>query len=194
MMGRLAILLAPLVVAACAQPGGAPGFSGAASRVAGQRVGFVAEAVCLNNRSRAAQTRAAVALDFPVRQSDGGADIFINPGTLTVLRLGPVPSQGITVDGARTAIPGGQGCSVGSPAVSTREANAIAGTILAPRLVDGSDTLTAPIGAGLNESGGAGFFFRNLAVTTPGARTTFTNDDTGEAIAFDHPVILIVHY
>ena len=192
-MARLALLLAPLLAAGCMQTG-TSAFSTAERQVAGQRLGFVAEAVCLNNTTRSGQRRAATALDFPVRQREDGAEIFVNPGTLTFLRLGPVPEQGITVDGTRTVIPGRQGCSVGSPAVNTREANAIAGNILAPRLVDGSDILAAPIGAGLNQDGGAGFFFRNLAVTTPGARTTFTNDETGEALAFDHPVILIVHY
>ncbi|WGH80089.1 hypothetical protein [Jannaschia ovalis] len=192
-MIRAAALLAALLGLAGCMPT-QTGFSQGASEIAGQRMGFVAEAVCLNNQTRQAQDRAARALSFPVVERDGAATIYVNPGTLTFMRIGPVPAQGVTIeDGSRIEVPAGIGCSVGSPAVGQVQANRLAGEILAPRLVDGSDTLRAPLGAGVNAAGGAGFFFEGLTVTLPLARTTFTDPETGEATGFDHPVILIVH-
>lgn len=190
-MIRPAIALAvAATLAGCAQGG----FSRGAADIAGQRMGFVAEAVCLNNQTRRTQDRAARALNFPVVETDGASTVYVNPGTLTFMRIGPVPAQGVTIDGGdRIVVPAGSGCSVGSPAVGLEQANRLAGEILAPRLVDGSDTLAGPLGAGVNAAGGAGFFFEGLAVTLPLARTTFTDPETGEATGFDHPVILIVH-
>ncbi|WP_298436689.1 hypothetical protein [uncultured Jannaschia sp.] len=193
MIRAAALLAAALALAAC-QPATQTGFSQGAAEIAGQRMAFTVEAVCLNNRTRAGQTRAARALDFPFVQREDGGTVYSNPGTLTFLRIGPVAQQSITNrDGERIDVPGGSGCSVGSPAVGLRQSNAIAGQILAPRLVDGSGTLDGPLGAGLNPAGGAGFFFEGLTMTTPLARTTLTDPATGEARAFDHPVILIVH-
>ncbi|MCK0168160.1 hypothetical protein MWU52_11400 [Jannaschia sp. S6380] len=189
MIRLLPVLLA---LAACV-PATQGGFGPGVADIAAQRMRFAAEAVCLNNRTRAGQDRAARALNFPVRERDGDATIYANPGTLTFVRIGPAPVQTFTDDQGRRQAVGGDGCSVGSPAVGTERANRLAGEILAPRLVDGSDTLLAPRGAGRNVDGGVGFFFDNLSVTLPVARTTFTNPETGEGAAFDHPVILIVH-
>jgi hypothetical protein len=189
-MIRPLILL--LALAGCVQTG-ANGFGGGVGDIAAQRMRFTAEAVCLNNTSRQAQDRAARALNFPVRERDGNSVIYANPGTLTFIRIGPAPDQTFTDDQGQRRTIGGNGCSVGSPAVGTEQANRLAGEILAPRLIDGSDTLRAPLGAGTNVDGGVGFFFDNLAVTLPVARTTFANPETGEGNAFDHPVILIVH-
>ncbi|MEM9798623.1 MAG: hypothetical protein AAF919_19205 [Pseudomonadota bacterium] len=168
------------------------GFDPGIRDIAAQRMRFVAEAVCLTNRTRSAQDRAARGLGFPIRQRDDGATIYINPNTLTFLRLGPAPEQSITTPEGREVVSVGHGCSVGSPAVTVELANRLTGEILASRLVDGSDLLARPVGAGTNSAGGAGFFFEDLAVTLPFATTSFT-DETGAAQAFDHPVILIVH-
>ena len=189
MIRPLALLLA---LAGCAQTG-ANGFGGGVGDIAAQRMRFAAEAVCLNNTSSRSQERAVRDLDFPVRERDGDAVVYANPGTLTFIRIGPAPAQTFTDDQGRPRRIQGDGCSVGSPAVGTERANRLAGEILAPRLVDGSDTLLTPLAAGRNADGGVGFFFDNLAVTLPVARTTFSNPETGEARAFDHPVILIVH-
>ena len=187
-------LLLVLVLAGCVPVSSTNGFSPGVSNIAAQRVRFVAEAVCLNNQSSASQSRAARALDFPVTERDGGETVYIDPGTLTFVRIGPAPEQRFTdSEGRNQRVPGRSGCSVGSPAVGTELANRLAGEILAPRLIDGSDSLLAPLGAGTNAEGGVGFFFDALAVTLPVARTTFTNPETGEGVAFDHPVILIVH-
>lgn len=187
-------LLLLLALAGCVPVSSTNGFSPGVSNIAAQRMRFTAEAVCLNNLSRAAQTRAARALDFPITERDAGSTVFINPGTLTFIRIGPAPQQRFTDgNGQSQTVPGRSGCSVGSPAVGTELANRLAGEILAPRLVDGSNSLLAPLGAGTNSDGGAGFFFDALAVTLPVARTTFTNPETGQGVAFDHPVILIVH-
>ena len=189
-MTRALLLL--LVLAGCV-PATQTGFSQGVTDIAVQRVRFTAEAVCLNNRSRASQDRAARALNYPVRERDGNITVYANPGTLTFIRLGPAPEQGfVDQDGQRRVIRG-NGCSVGSPAVGVDRANRIVGEILTPRLVDGSSTLVTLIGAGTNESGGLGLFFADLSLTLPSARTTFTDPRTGEGIAFDHPVILIVH-
>ncbi len=128
-----------------------------------------------------------------MRQDDGRSVVFANPGTLTFVRIGPAPEQGFTDGEGRARTIRGDGCSVGSPAVDTALANRLAGEILAPRLVDGSDTLLAPLGAGRNADGGVGFFFDRLAVTLPQARTVIADPGTGEAVAYDHPVILVVH-
>ena len=185
-------LLLLLVLSGCVS-NTSNGFGPGVTDIAAQRMRFAAEAVCLNNTSRNTQDRAARALNFPVRERDGDAIVFANPGTLTFIRIGPAPEQTFTDDQNRQRSIAGNGCSVGSPAVNTERANRLAGEILAPRLVDGSDTLLAPLGAGRNVDGGVGFFFDNLAVTLPLARTTFSNPETGEGQAFDHPVILIVH-
>ncbi|WP_179378228.1 hypothetical protein [Jannaschia marina] len=184
-------LLLMLGLAGCVPTTG--GFSPGVSNIAAQRMRFAAEAVCLNNRTRSAQDRAARALDFPVRERDGRAVVYANPGTLTFIRIGPAPEQTFTDDQGRRRSIAGNGCSVGSPAVGTALANRLAGEILTPRLVDGSDLLRAPLGAGRNADGGVGFFFEDLAVTLPVARTTFTDPESGQGTAFDHPVILIVH-
>ncbi len=184
--------LLPLALAGCVSTT-TNGFEPGVSDIAAQRMRFAAEAVCLNNSSQSAQDRAARGLNFPVRERDGGSTIYANPGTLTFVRIGPVPDQFYNdATGARQVVRG-SGCSVGSPAVGIDRANRLAGEILAPRLVDGSDTLAAPRGAGRNIDGGVGFFFDGLSITLPQARTTFLNPETGEGAAFDHPVILIVH-
>ncbi|SFJ39649.1 hypothetical protein [Jannaschia pohangensis] len=193
MIRKLALALGLLGGVAACVPAGNNGFSPGVSDIAAQRMRFAAEAVCLNNRSRAAQRRSAQNLNFPVRERDGDATVYINPGTLTFIRIGPAPAQSFTNAAGQRQIVQGNGCSVGSPAVGTNLANKLAGEILAPRLVDGSDTLLAPLGAGTNEDGGVGFFFDNLSVTLPVARTTFTDPDTGEGVAFNHPVILVIH-
>lgn len=189
MIRPLVLLLA---LAGCVQTGD-NGFGAGVGDIAAQRMRFAAEAVCLNNETRRSQETAARALDFPVRERDGTSVVYANPGTLTFIRIGPAPEQTFTDDrGARRSI-AGNGCSVGSPAVGTERANRLAGEILAPRLVDGSTLLQAPLGAGRNVDGGVGFFFEDLAVTLPVARTTFGDPETGQGTAFDHPVILIVH-
>lgn len=185
------ILPLALLLAGCVQTT-TNGFSTGEADIAAQRMRFAVEAVCLNNDTRRAQDRAARALNFPVRERAGNSVVYANPGTLTFLRIGPAPDQSITTDAGRTVIRG-NGCSVGSPAVGQDLAQRLAGEILAPRFVDGSDTLRAPIAAGFNEEGGIGFFFEGLSVTLPPAVTTFTDPETGEGIAFEHPVILIVH-
>jgi hypothetical protein len=185
-------LVVALALAGCAQ-GTTNGFTAGQSDIAAQRVRFAAEAVCLNNTTRRAQDRAARGLNFPVRQTEpDGATVFVNPGTLTFLRLGPAPEQTIAVEGGTRTIRG-SGCSVGSPAVGRDLAQRLAGEILAPRLVDGSDTLQAPIGAGRNAEGGLGFFFDRLSVTLPLARTAFVDPQANRMVAFEHPVILVVH-
>jgi len=193
MIRKLALVLGLLGGVAACVPTGNNGFGPGVSDIAAQRMRFAAEAVCLNNRSRAAQRRSAQNLNFPVRERDGNATIYINPGTLTFIRIGPAPGQSFTDAAGQRQTVQGNGCSVGSPAVGTDLANRLAGEILAPRLVDGSDTLLAPRGAGTNKDGGVGFFFDNLSVTLPVARTTFTDPETGEGVAFDHPVILVIH-
>lgn len=192
-MIRPLILLAAAALSACMPSDGAMRVSGPVEQIAVQRMRFATEAVCLNNRTRAAQDRAARALGFPVRDREGPAVVYVNPGTLTFLRLGPAPDQAISTPDGRRVVYSGNGCSVGSPAVGVRTANRIAGEILAPRLVDGSALTAAPIGAGQNERGGVGFFFDDVALTQPIARTTITDPGTGEAQSFLHPVILVIH-
>jgi hypothetical protein len=184
-------MLGALMLSGCVQAT-STGFTTGQGDIAAQRMRFTTEAVCLNNTTRAGQDQAARGLDFPIRERTEGAIVYANPGTLTFLRIGPAPVQSFETDEGRIEVRG-NGCSVGSPAVGRDLANRLAGEILAPRLVDGSDTLRAPLGAGRNDAGGFGFFFERLSVTLPLARTTFTDPETGEGIAFDHPVILIVH-
>jgi hypothetical protein len=186
-------LLAAALLGACAPTGDLARVSGPTEAIAVQRMRFATEAVCLNNATRGAQDRAARALDFPVREADGGAVVYVNPGTLTILRLGPVPPQTIETAEGRRVVYSGSGCSVGSPAVDIRRANRIAGEILAPRLVDGSSLTASPVGAGQNARGGLGFFFETVSVTQPIAETTVTDPETGEARSFFHPVLLVVH-
>ncbi|MDB2407146.1 hypothetical protein N9W17_01260 [Jannaschia sp.] len=192
-MIRPLILLAAAALSACVPQDGPMRVSGPVQDIAVQRMRFAVEAVCLNNTTRAAQDRAARALDFPIRDREGGAIVYVNPGTLTFLRLGPVPEQAITLEGGQQVVYSGPGCSVGSPAVGVSVANRIAGEILAPRLVDGSALTSAPVGAGRNEQGGVGFFFEDVSLTQPTAQTTITNPTTGQAEAFVHPVILVIH-
>jgi hypothetical protein len=191
-MIRPLILLAAALLAGCVQDTGMRVPDGV-EQVAIQRMRFATEAVCLNNKTRASQDRAARALDFPVRDRDGGTTVYVNPGTLTFLRLGPAPDQAITTEDGREIVYRGSGCSVGSPAIGIRAANRIAGEILAPRLVDGSALTAAPVGAGTNERGGVGFFFDDVSLTQPIATTTITNPETGQAQTFLHPVILVIH-
>ena len=184
-------LVSAVALSGCVQA--TNGFEPGVSDIAAQRMRFAAEAVCLNNTSRRAQDRAARGLNFPIQERDRDATVYANPGTLTFVRIGPAPDQTYTDETGARQVVRGNGCSVGSPAVGIERANRLAGEILTPRLVDGSDILAAPRGAGRNRDGGVGFFFDGLSVTLPQARTTFLDPETGEGAAFDHPVILIVH-
>lgn len=190
-------LLLPLLLGACvAMPGTGPrtGFDAATEAAAFQRMRFVAEAVCLNETTRAGQDRAARRLGFPVRERDGGQTLYVNPGTLTFLRLGPAPVQVVQdAGGADRRYGGGHGCSVGSPAVGLAAANKVAGDLLAPRLVEGDRLVSAPVGAGSNDARGVGLFFERLSVTVPVAQSTIADAETGEGAAFVHPVVLIIH-
>ncbi|MGB3553643.1 MAG: hypothetical protein WBA25_03270 [Jannaschia sp.] len=193
MIARTSLILATIaLLSGCASQGGMQVPSGVRD-IAVQRMRFAAEAVCLNNTGPRAQDRAARALDFPVRTRDGDATVYVNPGTLTFLRLGPAPEQAVTTPAGQRIVYDGSGCSVGSPVVDIRTANRVVGEILAPRLVDGSTTLASPVGAGTNRAGGVGLFFADLSVTLPEAETTITDPETGEARSFVHPVILIIH-
>jgi hypothetical protein len=192
--GRLPLLAAAaaLALAGCAgqAPSGRPDFPAGLERVAEQRMRFAVEAVCLNNGTRASQDRAAQALRFPIRERRDGGTNYVNPETLTFLRIGPAPAQTIDTPSGRRAYDG-IGCSVGSPAVAVDTANRLVGEILAPRLVEGDRTIAAPVGAGRNEARGIGLFFEELAVTVPPARSTFVAG-SGDSVSFDHPVILIL--
>jgi len=191
--GLSAIFAAGLLLAGCVA-GGDNGFDAGLTSIAAQRMQFTVEAVCLNNRDRGAQDRAVRALGFPDRFRDGEATIYVNPGTLTYVRLGRTPAISFTGENGQTRVlPERHGCSVGSPAVGVRAANRVAGQVLAPRLVDGSDLLIAPLGAGTNADGGAGFFFETLSVTLPTFSTGLTDPSTGQETVFEHPVILVVH-
>ncbi|GIT91300.1 hypothetical protein JANAI62_17560 [Jannaschia pagri] len=193
-MRRLsALLVAALALTGCVTSDASLQTSAGFEQIAAQRMSFAAEAVCLNNTTRSRQDRAARSLNFPIRDRDGNTTVYINPGTLTFLRIGPVPEQALNLPGRPRQVYRGNGCSVGSPAVGLRDANRLVGEILAPRLVDGSPITSAPVGAGTNSAGGVGFFFDDVAVTLPIASTTFTNPDTGQSERFDHPVILIIH-
>jgi hypothetical protein len=188
-IGRAALALLLLGGCAAQAPGGRP-FPAALTQVAEQRMRFAVEAVCLNNGTRASQDRAARALSFPIREARDGGVNYVNPDTLTFLRIGPAPAQTIdTAAGPRAY--DGIGCSVGSPAVAVDDANRLVGEILAPRLVEGDRSIAAPVGAGRNDTRGIGLFFEELAVTVPPARSTFVGG-TGRSVSFDHPVILIL--
>lgn len=198
---RKASLIAALIgLAGCVQTGGAAnGFSPAVADLAEQRMRFITEAVCLSHKTPAAQRRAARGLNFLVPAQSGGiadpgATGFVSPATATSLRIGPVEPQSFENADGEPQIVRGSGCSVGSPAVSIDRANRIMAEILAPRLVEGDRQAGVPIGSGTNDSGGAGFFFENLAVTLPLALTPFTEEGTGRRLAHEHPIILIVHY
>lgn len=196
-MTRILTVLALLGLSACVQntsSSTARGFSPALREIAAQRVQFVAEAVCLNNRSRAAQERAARAANLPVRTTNNGLVTYSNPGTQTYVLIGPAPDQTFnTPQGPRVF--SGHGCSVGSPAVNQRTANRIVGEILSARLLDGTETLSRPVGDGTgeNDRGGVGFFFEDLAITSPQVRTSFTDEVTGEERFFVYPAILFLH-
>ena len=188
-----------LFLSACGA-GGSGGGDGAAAQFAPeqreaalQRMRFVAEAVCLNNRTARAQDRAARALGFPIRERRGGGVIYANPGTLTILRLAPAPPQTVSLPGGGTRVYRGMGCAVGSPAVSVRTANRLVGEILTPRLVEGDRSVSQPVSAGQNDTDGAGFFFDDLAITVPPVRNVVVDKATGRGVAYRHPEILIVH-
>ncbi|MEO0861648.1 MAG: hypothetical protein AAFY65_13635 [Pseudomonadota bacterium] len=190
----LAPLLAALALSACVASDASMQVAPAVRDIAVQRMRFAVEAVCLNNRTRSAQDRAARALGFPIRERQNGATVFVNPNTLTFLRIGPVDAQTYgRPDGQRGVVRAGTGCSVGSPAVGIRTANQIVGEILSPRLVEGAPITARPLGAGVNAAGGNGFFFRDLAVTMPLANTSFSDGEGGQTQTFTHPVILIIH-
>ncbi|UWQ18027.1 hypothetical protein [Jannaschia sp. M317] len=191
-MIRAVALLTLAVLAGCVSNTAPVQTSAAFRATASERIQFALEAVCLNNTTRAAQNRAARSLGFPIAEREGASTVYVNPTTLTFLRIGPAPDQFITTEAGRLAYRG-SGCSVGSPAVGIQGANAISGRVLAARLADGTDLLNRPVSAGTNELGGAGFFFEDLSVTLPIADTTFTNEQTGESETISHPVILIIH-
>ena len=189
-MTRLLPLL--LALAGCASPDRGSEFDPAQQQAALQRMRFAVEAVCLNNRSRDDQDRVARSLGFPIRERQDGGINYVNPSTLTFLRLAPAGPQTVALPGGGTRDYSGQGCSVGSPAVNVDMANRLVGEILAPRLVEGDSSVALPVAAGVNEARGAGLFFDDLAITVPLGTTTITNDG-GEGVRFVHPVILIVH-
>ncbi|WP_308916065.1 hypothetical protein [Jannaschia sp. LMIT008] len=189
----LPLLLAPLLALSACMPATTTGFAPTTETVALQRMRFVVEAVCLNNTSRQSQDRAARALGFPIRERRDGGINFVNPGTLTFLRLGPAPEQRLNAGTGAERRFTGSGCSVGSPAVDLTATNRIVGEILAPRLVEGDRTVSAPLGAGRNAGQGVGLFFDDLAITVPFATTIIGDPASGQGRRFDHPVILIVH-
>ena len=187
-------LLPLALLAAGCVPTNPIGADAATEAAAFQRMRFVAEAVCLNNRTRGGQDRAARALGFPLRErGDQGSTLYVNPATLTFLRLGPSPQQTVTAADGRVVRYQGNGCSVGSPAVSLSNANRVAGEMLQARLVEGDRLTATPVGAGTNAADGVGLFFDDLSVTVPLATTVFSNPETGEAAQVVHPVVLVIH-
>lgn len=186
-------LLPLLLLAGCVSATGGTGFDRATEAAALQRMRFVAEAVCLSNTTRASQDRAARRLGFPVREREGPSTLFVNPATLTFLRLGPSPVQTVEDGRGQEVRYEGHGCSVGSPAVGLEGANRVAGEILAPRLLEGDRSVAAPVGAGANASQGVGLFFDDLAVTVPLARTVIGDPASGDGVASIHPVVLVIH-
>ncbi|MBM2575109.1 hypothetical protein JQC91_02220 [Jannaschia sp. Os4] len=187
-------LLPLALLAAGCVPTNPIGADAATEAAAFQRMRFAAEAVCLNNRTRAAQERAARALSFPLREpAEAGAVLYVNPATLTFLRIGPSPRQSVTAADGRDVTYQGNGCSVGSPAVGLTGANRVAGEMLQARLVEGDRLTATPVGAGTNAADGVGLFFDDLSVTVPLATTGFTNPDTGETAQVVHPVVLVIH-
>ena len=195
----LAMLL--LLMGGCVHAVGGNGaasgpFTPAAREAAAQRVRFAAEAVCLNNRTRDAQDRAARQAGFTARERQpDGSVVYSNLGVLTFLRLERVPAQTFSQpDGSPGQVSAGPGCLVGSPAVDTRTANRLVGEILAPRLIEGDQRVSAPVGSGENDSRGVGFFFEDLSVTVPlDGVTTVVDGASGRERTFVHSMILVVH-
>lgn len=187
---RVLALLPAALLSACAAT--TNGFDAGTSDIAAQRMRFVVEAVCFNNPTRSAQDRAARALGFPVRQRDEEGVLYVNPGTLTFLRLGPSPELGFDTPEGEPRTVSGHGCSVGSPAVGVDAANRMLGQIIAPRLAEGSALIRAPLGAGRADFGGVGLFFEDFAATVAEARTILTDEETSESVLYDHPTILVI--
>ena len=182
-----------LLLAGCVQTT-ARGFEPAQREVALQRMRFVVEAVCLNNRTRAAQDRAARRLGFPLREVREGTVFYANPATLTFLQLGQSPELGFTQPDGTPRSVRGPACGVGSPAVGVANANRLLGEVLAPRLVEGDRTVSAPVALGENEDRGFGFLFEGLVVTVLRlGEVTFSDPEAAESVTFRYPVILVVH-
>ena len=191
---RLAALLAALALGACV-PASGPASNdpfGAPSGVAEQRMAFALESVCIQNRTRGAQLAAARRLGFPIEDREGPETTFLNPSTGTVLVIGPIENVGLTLEDGSLRRLDGPGCWVGSPSVRRDAANAIAGRVLAPRMVEGSRLTSAPIGAGEDSAGGLGFFFENLAVTVGEVVTVFTGPQ-GQPNPVSYPIIVVLH-
>ena len=191
---RAALTAALLALAACAQTTPAAGPFAAQPAIAEQRLAFAVESVCVQNRTAAAQRRAAGRLDFPEVSSRGAETTYANPATGTILVIGPMPGQSVDIEGGATrTIPAGPGCWAGSPALPVATANRIAGRIVASRIVEANALTRAPIAAGENEIGGVGLFFERIAVTVPNVTTVFENDAGARPVSVTYPVIMVRH-
>ena len=191
---RLAALLATLALGACVQASGPAANDpfGAPASVAEQRMAFALESVCIENRTRSAQLAAARRIGFPIEERNGAETTFLSPSTGTILVIGPVEDIGLMLEDGSLRRVGGPGCWVGSPSVGRDAANAIAGRVLAPRMVEGSRLTRGPIGAGEDSAGGLGFFFENLAVTVGEVGTIFTGPQ-GQPNPVSYPIIVVLH-
>ena len=192
---RFQILAPLLALAACAQaPAPDAGPFAAQPAIAEQRLAYAVESVCVQNRTPGAQRAAAGRLGFAATVRRGAETTYLNPATGTILAIGPVPGQSISVEGgARRAVPPGSGCWAGSPALPTQTANRIAGRLVATRVVDADALTRAPIAVGRSEEGGVGIFFERVAVTVADVTTVFGAEDGGDDLRLTYPVILVRH-
>lgn len=155
--------------------------SPAQRQVAIQRMRFLVEAACIENDRPSAQAQVFDKQDFPSRKKTGPRYIYGDPATLIFANIQPEKLIK-PVSETRSAEVRGRMCSVGSPAVSYSDANAILQQILSTRLLASSPGRKLPdvISLGVNKPTGAqGYFFEGISYVV-GTAGLAIEDENGQ--------------
>ncbi|WP_208348044.1 hypothetical protein [Pseudaestuariivita rosea] len=167
------------------------GVSLAQNEIAKQRMRFLLEAACINERTTRSQKRVLDGQGFSTSNADNGGFTYNDGNSLVFANLSPKEEAFFNDDGRPNRIEG-RACSVGSPAVSVRDANEIVAQVLAPRLVSDTRRLPAVIGVGQSPNdGGNGYFFQDVAIVV-GQGKIDMRAETGESLSLPMANITVI--
>ncbi|NSX55061.1 hypothetical protein [Parasulfitobacter algicola] len=168
LMGVIAFTLASCATAPM-------GVSSAQNEIAKQRMRFLMEAACLNETTLRAQRQVLDKQGFADKRPDKGGLSYNDGPSLVFANLDPNRWVVSNLDGLQKRIDG-NGCSVGSPAISINDANDIVAQVLAPRLISDTRRLPATLGVGRSSTdGGNGYFFEDFAIVVSQGQITFSD-------------------
>lgn len=182
------VLLA--VLAGCAAESTFAPVSATEREIAKQRVRFLVEAACFNEDTGRGQRRVLDREGFAIRNRTGDQFFYGDPQFLVFSAVGDRYDLQFEGPDGRTLALAGTGCTVGSPAISHRDANEIVSQVLGARVLSATRAFPEPVAIGENEVGGVGFLLQGLAVTVQTAAVGGEPEGGGAPQSF--PIVDIV--